>query len=329
MRHFIVLSGGSIRGAWQTGALIGALEKLDQGGEIAGIYGISVGALHTAFLASNVSYAGSTATVADLLVAAKELRDFWINEITGPSSLVTPHDMNTLARSILGQGAGGSIGVGWRGIVDHTPLLDRFRKISDQKRIAQAPFEACVGYTDYVSGAYADRDLRTIKNDQGIENAVFASAVTPLIMDMIRFKLASGDHVMLSDGGLRHVVPVDEVEQRVDAAIKSGTAPADVHVHVFVCGPAQLPEWKVDDHDLSKEAWRPGLIDVIDRAFSMMTQTVIDSDVYKLRTEITARGGCIDVYRHPTEYLTNSITSFTKKDVAAMLKAGYDLAKSL
>jgi hypothetical protein len=173
-----------------------------------------------------------------------------------------------------------------------------------------------VGYTDYVSGAYADRDLRTIKNDQGIENAVFASAVTPLIMDMIRFKLPSGTHVMLSDGGLRH------------AAIAAGTPASEIHVHVFVCGPETLPEWKVGDHDLSREAHRPGLIDVIDRAFSMMTQSVIDGDVYRLRNEITQRGGCVDVYRHPTEYLTNSITSFTKKDVEEMLAAGYTYAKS-
>lgn len=328
MKHFIVLSGGSIRGAWQTGALIGALEKLNASDTICGIYGISVGALHTAFLASNVVTAGGDATVADLLVAAKELREFWRREITGPASLVKPHDVNELARSIMGQGAGGSIGIGWRGIVDHAPLLQRFRTISDQKRIALAPFEAYVGYTDYVSGAYADRDLRTIKNDQGIENAVFASAVTPLIMDMIRFKLPSGTHVMLSDGGLRHVVPVTEVEERVDAAIAAGTPASEIHVHVFVCGPETLPEWKVGDHDLSKEAHRPGLIDVIDRAFSMMTQSVIDGDVYRLRNEITQRGGCVDVYRHPTEYLTNSITSFTKKDVEEMLAEGYGYAKS-
>ncbi|MCX6140058.1 MAG: patatin-like phospholipase family protein [Candidatus Kapabacteria bacterium] len=326
MKHIFVLSGGSIRGAWQTGALLATLERLPATDEIAGIFGVSVGALNAAFLASNTVYkAGTPTTVSDLLAGCNALKSFWSTKVTGPHSLVNGRSPAELAQSIIGQG--GSF-TGWKGLADHAPLIQLYKTVAIHANIAQAPYTVKVGYTDYVTGRYSNKDLRTdAKSDQAVENLVFASAVTPLIMDYIRLQKASGDWARLSDGGLRHVVPSTEVVDLVKALIAAGSAAGDVRVHTYVCSPALLPEWIIGNDRIGSHSKRPGLLDIIDRAFSMMTQSVVEADLYKLSTEINGLGSSTKVYQNPTEYLTNSIVSFTSADVASMLQFGYDHAK--
>lgn len=157
----------------------------------------------------------------------------------------------------------------------------------------QAPYPCRIGYTDYISGVYFNKDLRTdARSDQAVENLVFASAVTPLIMDCIRLQRSSGAWTRLSDGGLRHVVTAAEVAALAQSLVTQGAPPADVSVSVFVCSPAVILEWIIG--------------------------------TFKLSTEIRNLGGRVEVYQNPTEYLTNSITSFTPADVSSMLQSGYD-----
>ena len=326
MKHIFVFSGGSIRGAWQTGALLATLERLPQADTVVGMFGVSVGALNAAYLSSNTTYvSGVPTTIADLRVACTSLKVFWQTKVTGPRSLVNPRGAGELAQSIVAQG--GSF-TGWKGMADHAPLLQLYKTVVKHANIAKSGFPVRVGYTDYVTGRYSNKDLRTdAPNDQGVENLVFASAVTPLIMDYIRLQKSGGDCARLSDGGLRHVVPSTEVVDHARTIVASGTPASDLRVHTYVCSPVTLPEWIIGTDRIGSHVKRPALLDVIDRAFSMMTHSVVEADLYMLDTEIAKLGSKLKVFQNPTEYLTNSIVSFTSNDVSRMLQSGYDHAK--
>lgn len=326
MQHIFVLSGGSIRGAWQTGALLATLERLPPTDHVAGIFGVSVGALNAAYLSSNTTYtAGAQTTIDDLRRTCVNLKTFWQTKVTGPGSLVTPRTPAELLQGAFAEGPQLLVpGAGWRGLADHAPLVRLFKPIVNHATIAKAPYPVRVGYTDYVAGKYYSKDLRTdVNSNLGVERLVFASAVTPLIMDYIGIQKPSGDWARLSDGGLRHVVPTKEVVTLVQQLITSGTRSADLCVHVYVCSPSTLSEWYIGTERVGAKPQRPGLLDIIDRAFAMMTQTVIDGDLYEISNEVTQRGSSILLYRNPTEYLTNSIVSFTANDISSMLASGH------
>ena len=76
MKNALVLSGGSIRGAFQAGAIAHVLEK---GFKPDGIYGTSVGSLNGGFLAER---AGRSKTKEPAWPAiGKELENFWLTNI--------------------------------------------------------------------------------------------------------------------------------------------------------------------------------------------------------------------------------------------------------
>ncbi|MBI2793864.1 MAG: patatin-like phospholipase family protein [Ignavibacteria bacterium] len=329
MKHVFVLSGGSIRGAWQTGALISTLTKLNSADTVAATFGVSVGSLNTAFLASAVQNDGATdVTIASLTRASVNLEQFWRTKVKGPGSLVNERSPSDLVQSIPTQGPGPVItATGWRGLVDHKPLWDIYDKAADPSKIIASKYPVFVGYTDYVTGKYFTKDLSTLGSSPSkIKFFVFASAVTPLIMDYLAASANQdannqGVH-RLSDGGLRHVIPAREVVNYVTKMITQNEPANNIHVHVIVCSPKDIGTWMVDKEEVLSMGKRPGLIDVIERAFSMMAQAVVEADIYKLQSELGKLQVGVSVVQSEKEYLQNSITDFTSADIDAMINAG-------
>ena len=78
MKTGLVLSGGSIKGAFQAGAI---REILDAGIEPTGIYGISVGSLNGGFLTDRAGRAHRQGQKPDWAAIGKELGSFWLENI--------------------------------------------------------------------------------------------------------------------------------------------------------------------------------------------------------------------------------------------------------
>lgn len=329
MKHIFVLSGGSIRGAWQAGALISTLSNLNSSDTVAATFGVSVGSLNTAFLASAAhNPTTQEISIGALLNASVTLEQFWRTNVKGPGSLVSERDSAVLAQSIPEQGPGPLItATGWRGLVDHKPLWEVYDKAADPLKIIASKYPVFVGYTDYVTGKYYSKELRTnASKPSKVKFFVFASAVTPLIMDYLSAIASSEVNTpamhRLTDGGLRHIIPGDEVVKYVKTMISANEIASNIRVHIIVCSPKEIGAWMIDKREVLTLGKRPGLLDVIDRAFSMMTQSVVEADIYKLQSELGKLQVGVSVIQSEKEYLHNSIVDFTSADIDAMINAG-------
>jgi len=80
-----VLSGGSILGAFQAGAIY---QVLQDGFAPQAIFGVSAGALNGAFLADRAGRQLIAGKPLDWKLIGQQLIDFWINNVTDPSVLI-------------------------------------------------------------------------------------------------------------------------------------------------------------------------------------------------------------------------------------------------
>ena len=112
-RRALVLSGGSIKGAFQAGAVC---ELLRRGFVPDAIYGISVGALNGAFLANSAGEAALSGKPPEWPQIGQALRDFWHDNITEPKKIARPRRGLGLAYDILFSD--------FEGLVDTKPLRE-------------------------------------------------------------------------------------------------------------------------------------------------------------------------------------------------------------
>lgn len=181
----LVLSGGSIKGAYQAGAIKSVLDS----GYIPNIItGISVGSLNGAFLTDAI------AKNSDWKNAGEELIRFWKTKIRKPSDIITKKSAVKIGWDIL-----------WKkfdGIVSVEPLRKLLRQNISLENLKKSPVIYRVGYVDLSTGEiiYEGNFVSSIE-------IILASTAIPLTMSLIYGKLA--------DGGLRDNAPLKE-------AIKAG-----------------------------------------------------------------------------------------------------------
>src|ERR1700744_2342201 len=84
MTKGLVLSGGSIKGAFQAGAIA---QLFDDGYEPQGLFGISAGALNSAFLASHAGGQLRAGHPIDWKSIGNALEHFWRSRVTGFDAL--------------------------------------------------------------------------------------------------------------------------------------------------------------------------------------------------------------------------------------------------
>ncbi|MER8864189.1 patatin-like phospholipase family protein [Mesorhizobium sp. M0751] len=98
MKTALVLSGGSIKGAFQAGA-ISAL--LNNGVEPEGIYGVSAGALNGAFLADRAGRQLASSSKINWRQVGSDLEQFWMTRITKPADIVEKRWLGGIASGAL------------------------------------------------------------------------------------------------------------------------------------------------------------------------------------------------------------------------------------
>ena len=179
----LVLGGGSMKGAFQVGAIQSVLEN---GFEPDMVYGISVGALNATFLANETGRQYTEEGKITWPLASRRLLEFWVNNIT------QPQDISTLrSRVMLGMN---TLISRFDGLVDPAPLHLMIRNNVKDSYLKGSPVQVKVGAVNVQSG-----EIKYVTPQQPhFLDYVRASSSIPMLMPAIAIE---GE--MFLDGGLR------------------------------------------------------------------------------------------------------------------------------
>jgi NTE family protein len=188
MRRALVLSGGSIKGAFQGGAVC---EILKWGFVPDAIYGVSVGSLNGAFVAERAGRARRNDQNLDWSAIADELVRFWADNITSPDKVGHKRSGRQVAWNIL-----------WNkfdGFIDTEPLRKLVHDTFDEQNLRESPVYFAAGVVNIASGRYFDANI-------GFPNLLeYIIAGTSIPGTMPVSMVASQP---LQDGGIRNVTPI-------------------------------------------------------------------------------------------------------------------------
>ena len=187
----LVLGGGSLKGAWQVGAIQAVLET---GFEPDMIYGISAGALNAAFMVNEAGHQYKYNHTLDWDLVNKKLLKFWLENITKPSDIgILKSKWSLGIDTLLSR---------FDGLLDTNPLHEKLKKHIDLTTLRRSPIAIKVGCVNVHSGEmhYAD------PLEQHFLDYLRASSSLPIIMPGIQ--IGDDNKEVYLDGGLREVVPL-------------------------------------------------------------------------------------------------------------------------
>ncbi len=298
----LVLSGGSVKGAFQVGAIEAVLES---GFEPDTIYGISVGALNGTFVCAEAGKMQSGQQAVNWRQIGENLAAFWKNNIKQPSDIVSPRWLPTIVKDVLFDSFDGLVGT--------TPLRELVEDTISLKNILASPVGLRIGTTNLLDGTL----IITDPSNPDFIDYMLASASIPIMMPLSRI----GGQI-LADGGVREIAPLRP-------AIRDGAS----EIVAITCQPKQMGSSVFDPRNL---------LQLIERTFDIMTNAIVDDDmawadfINKLveeRDSLDNPFTSLREYRkidilsiRPEAPLTISISSFSSDDIQRLIDAGYDAA---
>lgn len=235
----LILSGGSIKGAFQAGAIH---QLLNSGFVPDYIWGVSVGALNGSFLADRAGRAIAQGKEPNWPEIGKELKDFWLNEIKRPSNVVRKRRR---------------IEIGWRaltgkfnGFVSIQPLQKLVQKTIKQENIIHSPVKFAAGVVNLSDGEFFNADIRFPK----LVDYIISSSAIPVVMPTQFINGAA-----LVDGGIRDIAPLKH-------ALKAGAT----EIVVIACQAAKLQ---------AEDFRPGSLFSLMDRVVEIMTDEILQNDL--------------------------------------------------
>lgn len=187
----LILGGGSLKGAFQVGAIQAVLES---GFEPDMIYGNSVGALNASFLVHEATKQQIEQKKTDWHSASRKLLEFWVKNITNPTDIATQRSRLTLGMDTFMSR--------FDGLLDPTPLHNLIRKYLDEFILRNSTIKLKVGTVEVTKG---DMVYATPQHEDFI-NYVLASSALPMLMPAVHIK--DQPKRAFLDGGLREVAPL-------------------------------------------------------------------------------------------------------------------------
>ena len=218
----LVLSGGSIKGAFQAGAIAALLET---GWVPDAIYGTSVGSLNGAFLADRAGRAVLADQEPDWQALGQELEEFWRVELKSPAQVGTQRRTLPLIMSLLRQT--------FTGLIDTSPLQSLVARQLKPEHLRASPVKFYACSVNLVTGetVYADQDY------SGILDYVVASTAIPIEMPYI--EIGKSPYV---DGGVHEVAPLSRaIEDDAQDIVCIVCQPEDLQGVSF--RPGSLPQF--------------------------------------------------------------------------------------
>ena len=287
----LVLGGGSMKGAFQVGAIQSVLEN---GFEPDMVYGISVGALNATFLANETGRQFDEEGKITWPVAGRKLLEFWVKNIT------QPQDISTLrSRVMLGMN---TLMSRFDGLVDPAPLHLLIRKNVRDKHLKHTPVKIKVGAVNVQSG-----EIKYVTpQEPHFLDFVRASSSIPMLMPAIEI-----GHEMYLDGGLREVAPIRQ-------AIADGAT----EIVVIACH---------SPHLYQPEGMNPrNLITLVERVRDITVNEYANSNIiwaesYVDRSILRGVPMKLTVIRPPSP-LVLDMQHFNSEDISRLIIEGYRVA---
>ena len=294
----LVLGGGSLKGAWQVGAIQAVLET---GFNPDMIYGISAGALNSSYMVNEAGrqYIQNGSVDWDLL--NKKLISFWIENIT------RPHDIGILrSRWKLGID---TILSRFDGLLDTNPLHEKLKAHLDLTKLRRSPIRLKVGAVNINTGQmhYAD------PLEQHFLDFLRASSSLPIIMPTIQI---GGDHRQAYlDGGLREVVPLKKaIEDGATEIYAIATHPKHreldpINYRSFFALIERIKDISVSQFENNDISWAENY-----------NENLVSIGGFTLNKKINLK-----VIR-PKEPVKINLTDFNTEDIREIIKQGYQHA---
>ncbi len=243
IKKALVLSGGSIKGAFQAGVIA---ELLESGFVPDAIYGTSVGSLNGSFLAERagrVIRKGETPDWADL---GRQLEDFWLSDLHSPSQVGVQRRLLPLIVSLLRQE--------FKGLIDTSSLRALVEEQLDPENLRASPIKFFACAINLVTGeaVYASEDY------SGILDYIVASTAIPV--EMPHITIGQSPYV---DGGVREVAPLKR-------AIDDGAE----EIVCIICQPEKLQGVSFNPGNLFEFAMR---------LMGVVTNELVNNDIERFR----------------------------------------------
>lgn len=299
----LVLSGGSIKGAFQAGAVKAVLES---GFEPDFIYGISAGALNGSFLCNEEGKQVLDGKKTNWNQIGGNLANFWLNNVRKPSDVIKPRWAPTIVKDVLFNS--------FDGLVNPTPYHDLVKKTIRMENLYASPVLLKIGTVNMIDGTLIIAD----PSFPEFIDYLLASSSVPIMMPVMNMNR----HPM-ADGGVREIAPLKP-------AIENGAT----DIIVIACQPKKMGGAKLDTGNL---------LQMIERTFDILTNAIVDDDMAlaefinrKVAGEEVPEGEVrsFNHYRkiniipiRPNTAINVDIGSFTSKDIRSMIETGYETAR--
>jgi NTE family protein len=243
MKKILVLAGGSVKGAFQAGAVRALFEA---GFRPDAIYGVSAGAMNATYLVHELGrqYQQEGGTL-DYVRAAHGLAAFWQERITSPESLARRRGTYELGMSAFRRN--------FEGLLDTEPLRELLHDTIDVHHVQACPVGLKVGAVDISDGrlVYADPSFPHFLD------YVMASSAIPILMPIV--KIGGNEKLPFLDGGLRDVAPLRR-------AIRDGAT----EVVCVACHPVEID---------SQPFEHGNLLALVDRAMDITVNENLNADL--------------------------------------------------
>ncbi len=310
MSNALVLSGGSVKGCFQAGAIKAVIES----GFIPDtIYGISVGSLNGSFLAQKAGerYIAKNSELDqdDWNGIANDLWNFWVAKIKQPDDVA-------IERGIIGDVIRIAINQ-FNGLSDTTPINTLVDGLLKLDVLRASPVDIKVGAVDFITS-----DLSYVGADDGdFINHVKGSIAIPIAMPPAAGVMGE----VLLDGGTREVAPLG-------VAINDGAGT----IVGILC---QSKDLNVTGTDFNPK----NLMKFIDRLEDIIVNQNVKNDsewitfINKVVSETQGMNiPSLQGYKlikhliiQPDAPLNLDITTFTEADILSNLQLGYRKGQSL
>ena len=219
----LILSSGTIEGAFQVGAL---KEIFKSGFEPDIIAGNGIGALHAIFIANELGRFNGKISFDRV---ASLLENFWLKNITSPKKVIRRRHLFRLAYQILFKK--------FTSLYDSSPLeniiLDELRV----EYIVKSPVQVFIGAINTFDGNTRYFGLR----DSDLIDAIFASYSIPFIMPYV---LIEGEPYI--DAAERHIIPTEFILNKYDID----------EMVIILCQPTELDVVAFNPGDLMQLIYR-------------------------------------------------------------------------
>ena len=190
MKRALVLSGGSIKGAFQAGAI---KQVLEEGFQPDIIHGISVGSLNGSFM---VNETGKNRNY-DWKTIGNTLVEFWRTHIKQPSDLVKKKNFFKIVKELLLNR--------FDGLISTEPLQELVHRVLSIHQIRKSNVDFTAGAVDMITGKLNYFN----KLDSSLIKGIIASTTIPIMMP-----IAQIGSTPYYDGGLRDVASLKSVIEK-------------------------------------------------------------------------------------------------------------------